>query len=876
MPILPCCADTSILPQGTRPMNISAQLNLRKIATPAIALIFFALAVFLLHTLLKQYHVSEIRQAFHAIPARGIELSILFALLSYFFLSLYDTLAFMYIGKPLPYRKIALASFISYTFANNTGSLSILASSSVRYRFYSGWGFSTLEIARIIWFCLGSFWLGYLFLAGLSFLAAPPAHILGLGFAKTFFLRFIGLLFILLVAVYLTFSLARKKPFTLINKWDLELPRLHLAIGQISIGTMDLLATAGSLYVLLPKIDLPFSGFVSLYLLAMMLGLMSNVPGGLGVFESIMLLLLTPYAKGSELISSLLLFRCIYYLLPLALAMAAMGGVEIYSRRTGVARVSSTIQKTIAVMVPQIFALGTLIAGSILLFSGTMPRLYSRISWLIGILPLPVMEFSHFLGSLAGMGLLILASGLRRRIDMAYFLTIILLVLGIVSSLLRGLDYEETTWLAILLVVLSISRGQFYRRASLLAEPIKPGWFGTLFIVLFGSIGLGFFLYRYQSYTHELWWQFSLHGDAPRFMRASIGALSVIIFFACARLLKPYHPTPSSPSQEELNLAAAITAGTQATHGYLALLGDKNLLFSDTLKSFLMYGMKGRSWIAMGDPLGEEQEKAELIWQFKNLAEHNVGWPVFYEVGSENLSTYIDLGLTVLKIGEAGQVNLAEFTLSGSTHKGLRYIHNRLTREGYHFEIIHRKEVPAILPELKAVSDEWLRDKNVGEKEFSLGFFSESYLRYFPVAVVRFQGRIKAFANLWPSGGKKELSIDLMRYSNDAPHGIMDFIFCEIMEWGKTQGYQWFSLGMVPLAGLEPEKAASMWHNIGTFIYRHGEHFYNFKGLRSYKDKFNPVWQPRYLVSPGGLHLPAILSNLTALIGGGLKKVITR
>ena len=129
---------------------------------------------------------------------------------------------------------------------------------------------------------------------------------------------------------------------------------------------------------------------------------------------------------------------------------------------------------------------------------------------------------------------------------------------------------------------------------------------------------------------------------------------------------------------------------------------------------------------------------------------------------------------------------------------------------------------------------------------------------------------------MWPSGGKKELSIDLMRYSNDAPHGIMDFIFCEIMEWGKTQGYQWFSLGMVPLAGLEPEKAASMWHNIGTFIYRHGEHFYNFKGLRSYKDKFNPVWQPRYLVSPGGLHLPAILSNLTALIGGGLKKVITR
>ena len=106
-------------------------------------------------------------------------------------------------------------------------------------------------------------------------------------------------------------------------------------------------------------------------------------------------------------------------------------------------------------------------------------------------------------------------------------------------------------------------------------------------------------------------------------------------------------------------------------------------------------------------------------------------------------------------------------------------------------------------------------------------------------------------ANLWPGGEKKELSIDLMRHSNDAPHGIMDFIFCEIMNWGKNQKYEWFSLGMVPLAGLEPEKVRSLWSNVGTFVYRHGEHFYNFEGLRRYKEKFEPVWQPKYLILPG-------------------------
>ena len=856
-------------------MFIPPKYNFRKTLTPFLAVVLFAFAIFLLHKLLKQYHINEIRVAFHSISTYKILLSFSFAALSYFVLTLYDTLAFQYIGKPLAYKKIALTSFISYTFANNTGSLSILTSSSIRYRFYSSWGFSGIEIARIVWFCMTSFWLGYLFLAGISFLAAPPAHIFSFPVAQKAILRGIGFLFLLLVGSYLITSLIRRESFKLL-KWDLTLPSPRLALGQIAVAALDLLSAAGALYVLLPEMSLPFGSFISLFLLAMMLGLISNVPGGLGVFESVMLLMLTPYAKGSDLISVLLLFRSIYYLLPLALAIAVLGGLQVHSRRADIARVSTTIQKIISVMIPQVFALATLVAGGILLFSGTMPRLYSRISWLIGIVPLPVLELSHFIGSLAGMGLLILASGLRRRLDMAYFLAIILLVLGIVSSLLMGLDYEESILLAVLLFVLSVSRRQFYRRASLLAEPIKPAWFGVLIIVLCGSIGLGLFIYRHQSYTHELWWQFAIHGDAPRFMRASVGAVAVICFFAIARLFKTYQPPPSIPHQEELDLSASIAAKAPDTYAYLALLGDKTLLFSDSRESFLMYGIKGRSWIAMGDPVGDEQETEELIWKFKNFAEHYGCWPVFYEVGSENLHRYIDLGMTVLKIGEDGRVNLAEFTLTGSKRKSLRYIHHRLAKEGYQFEIIPSGGVPFIISDLKAISDEWLIEKKVGEKGFSLGFFNERYLNNFPVAVVRSQGRILAFANLWQGGDKLELSIDLMRYSNNAPHGIMDFIFCEIMLWGKSQNFQWFSLGMVPLAGLEPGKVASLWGNIGTFIYRHGEDFYNFKGLRSYKDKFDPIWQPKYLVSPGGLQLPAIFANLTALIGGSLKKVIAK
>ena len=852
-----------------------ANMNIRKTATAVIAVILFVFATFLLHRLLKQYHFNEIRAAFHAVPMSKILGSLSFTALSYLFLTFYDTLAFRYIGNPLAYKKISLASFISYTFANNTGSLSILTSSSIRYRFYSGWDFSSIEIARIIWFCMTSFVLGYLFLAGISFLVAPPPHIFSFPLADGAVLRIIGFSFLLMLGSYLTMSSSRRKSIKFF-KWDFTLPPLRLAFGQVAVAGVDLLAVAAALYVLLPGISLPFYSFVPLFLLAIMIGLISNVPGGLGVFESVMLLMLTPYTKGSELISALLLFRFIYYLLPLVLAVSALGGMEIYGRRTDIARVSGAIQKTISIMIPPVFALAALAAGGILLFSGTIPRLADRVSWLIDLLPLSVLELSHFLGSMVGMGLIILASGLRRRLNTAYFLTIILLILGIFFSLLKGLDYEEASMLGILLLVLSVSRRQFYRQASFLSEPVNPAWLGILLILVIGSFGLGLFVYRHQSYSHDLWWQFALHGDASRFMRASVGVVAIIFFWALARLFKVYTPPAASPGREELAMAAAIAARTEDTHGYLALLGDKALLFSPTEKSFLMYGVKGRSWIAMGDPVGEEQETEELIWEFKNLAERYGGWPVFYEVGHENLYRYIDLGMTVLKIGEDGRVNLAEFTLEGSRHKGLRYIHSRLAREGCRFEIVPPAEVSSIMPDLRAISDDWLNEKKAGEKGFSLGFFSEEYLHFFPVAIVRYHGKIQAFANLWQGGGKKELSIDLMRYGNEAPHGIMDYIFCEILLWGKGQGYEWFSLGMVPLAGLEPEKIASLWGNIGTFVYRHGEHFYNFRGLRGYKDKFDPVWQPKYLVAPGDLKLPAIFSNLTALIGGSLRKIIAR
>ena len=126
-----------------------------------------------------------------------------------------------------------------------------------------------------------------------------------------------------------------------------------------------------------------------------------------------------------------------------------------------------------------------------------------------------------------------------------------------------------------------------------------------------------------------------------------------------------------------------------------------------------------------------------------------------------------------------------------------------------------------------------------------------------------------AFSNIWQGAGREELSIDLMRQVPGTPSGIMEFLFVELMLWGKEQGYRRFNLGMVPLAGLEDRALAPLWIRLGAQIFRHGEHFYNFKGLRQFKEHFDPAWEPKYLVSPRSYLLPRILANLASLISGG-------
>ncbi|HXH02734.1 MAG TPA: phosphatidylglycerol lysyltransferase domain-containing protein, partial [Candidatus Competibacteraceae bacterium] len=418
----------------------------------------------------------------------------------------------------------------------------------------------------------------------------------------------------------------------------------------------------------------------------------------------------------------------------------------------------------------------------------------------------------------------------------------------------------------------------FYRKASLLSEPFTPAWLLAIGLVALSAGWLGFFAYRHVEYSNALWWQFSFggEGEAPRFLRALVGSGALVLFFALAKLLRPARPRPARPSAAELERAAAIVAAYPRAQAHLALLGDKDLLFSENDDGLLMYGIEGRSWVAMGDPVASAPElRRELAWRFRELCEEYDGWPVFYQVRHDQLDLYLELGLTLLKIGEEARVDLPAFTLEGKAKGQLRTALRKLEREGCRFEVVPATAVPILLPQLRQVSDAWLAAKSVREKGFSLGRFDPAYLARGPLALVWREERIIAFANLWCGGGE-ELAIDLMRHLPGTPNGTMDYLFTQAILWGKVQGYAWFNLGMAPLAGLHSRSLAPLWNRFGSLVFGRGERFYNFRGVRQYKDKFGPIWEPRYLAVPGGIALPRILVNLTSLIAGGLQGVVPR
>jgi uncharacterized membrane protein YbhN (UPF0104 family) len=306
------------------------KVALKKI-TPLIGILFFGVAVWFLGQELRQYDLSEITGQLSQIPTANVVASLILSFMSYLVLTGYDGLGIAYIGERLRMNRIIRAGFISYAFSHNIG-MALVTGGSMRYRLYSLWGFTGVQVTQIVAFSALTLWVGFCTVAGLSLLFASPELPDNVPFLPLMSMQILGLILLIMVGFYLWGSIRVQKKVR-IGDCLFSFPDLTVAVQQIILASADWMMAAAVLYVLLPGSEIHFFSFLGVFLLAQIIGLFSQVPGGLGVFESVMLMYLSRYMEGSSILGMLLIYRIVYYLIPLLVAMILLGHQEYLSRR---------------------------------------------------------------------------------------------------------------------------------------------------------------------------------------------------------------------------------------------------------------------------------------------------------------------------------------------------------------------------------------------------------------------------------------------------------------------------------------------------------------------------------------------------------------
>ncbi len=816
-----------------------------------------------LKLMLQEVHLRDVRGALAAVPAWRIGAALLLTTLSYLALTGYDRIALQAIGRPLPWRISAAGSFTSYTLSHNLG-LSLLTGGSARYRIYSQAGLDLGDVAQVGAIAGITFWGGVIGTAGLALVLAPARLAVGDYAIDAGYARLVGIALLALIAVV---PILRARGVTRIGWGEatLPVPTLRQQAMLVIVALVDLAAAAGTLFVLVPGLDpASFPIFFVAYATAIVIALITHVPGGLGVFEAVMLALLPN--DHPAVFAGLLLYRICYYLLPLLIAGAGIAAAEGRRLRQPIGRGLGLLDKAGQALAPTAVTVLVFVAGFVLLVSGALPGVRGRLTDLDDLVPLPFIEGSHLAGSLVGTALLLVAPALNARLRSGFDMARLLLAGGALFSILKGFDFEEAALQIGVLAILQYARPSFYRRGGLTAEPLDWRWLFAAGAAVALSVWAGLFAYKRTTFSDDLWWRFAIDGNAPRFLRASFAAGVAVTATALWHLLSGRsRPVPSAALPDEV--ATLALAATERTDAFLAFTGDKSFIVSAAGDAFLMYRIRGRTWVVMGDPVGPAAAWSELVWAIRRACDAAGGRLCFFQASAAMLPLIVDLGLEAMKYGEEAHVALADFTLAGAQARKFRHALKRTDELGLRFAILPAADLPTVIDELRGVSDAWLDDKATHEKRFSLGAFDPDYMGRFDCAVVRRDGAIIAFANIWALPGAGELSVDLMRHLPDTPNGTMDMMFINLFDWGRAHGFERFNMGMAPLSGLPGGRLAPLWAKLGRVLFDNGERLYGFAGLRAFKAKFQPDWVPRYIAAPKRIGMAQALIDVARLVG---------
>ncbi|MDK6680074.1 bifunctional lysylphosphatidylglycerol flippase/synthetase MprF [Aerococcus sp. UMB8608] len=724
-----------------------------------------------------------------------------------------------------------------------------LTGGTLRAKFYKKAGLpaeSALQLSVMNW---AASFLGLVFLI---FLALPLAWGRDLGWPLVLALVFTLYLPAFLVADRLAWVQR------LFDRYQLQRISWRKKWGYVAVSILDWSAAlAYFLFVMsLFNPNFALSDGLLVYVVSIVVGLFSFVPGGVGAFDVTVLLLMQKAGyETANVLAGLVVLRVCYYIIPWLLASAYVFG-RWYREKTEDFHLtfwSDVLVKGLALVM--------FIGGALLVSTALAPELFDRIRFLNHLVPRLFEQLSAFITLIIGIVTLLLSLGINARVRRVYQTAMVLLPLGAGLCLVRGFSYREALLVLIVWILLYANRQQFIRASvPLTRRNIMGASLLTLLVLGVTSVAVAWHILRLKG-------ELVITVNLVHLMMSVliVVGLALLLLFSQSKKLRFQAPGPDELAAY-LELVAQY-GGTEYSH--LVRLLDKQIFFSPDREAALLYRAVGRNMLVLGDPVGQPEAFDGLLQAFASYA-HNAGMQLaYYEVSPRYLDNFCNMGYLTVKIGEAAIISLADFTFEGKKNRNRRQIRNAMEKAGLRFEVLNPPHAPELLAELKGISDAWLEGRS--EMAYSLGAFQEDYLQTSPLFVLRSDERIEAFANLMPISATN-VSIDLMRFRGDTVDNAMQMLLLQILAWAKEAGYESFDLGMAPLANVGDQTYSRSRDRVIRLVYEYGNRVYGFKGLRAYKDKFRPHWENRYLIYAEASALPQILLGLYEAVNHSYKK----
>lgn len=594
--------------------------------------------------------------------------------------------------------------------------------------------------------------------------------------------------------------------------------------------------------------DVNFSNLVLIYCVSNVFGQISLMQDGLVVSDLLQIHLLSKLIEPRAAIIAILMYRMVSSVIPWIISLIMILR-RIYDNYN-----TDQHKKQFAFNILSIF---TLIVGIILCLSVATPSILLRIKFLRRFVKKDVLVLTRFITLTSGGLLILLSQGIKKSVKKSFYIAETVLLISVFSTLLKGLDIEESIITLILGIVMYIMKDGFTEKAIKFSTKyfantiIKLSSVTVFFIFISNSVRKVNFFSSHRKYSL----QYLI--ENKKFILLYV--LFVLILSYLAQYTRTKKITFSKLTDEDFSKIGKFLdeyGGNEFSH--LVYLNDKNVYFDKTNTVMIMYRPVQNSVIVLGDPIGKKDNFVEAINDFIIYCNEYHMNVCFYEINGENLELYCDQGFRFVKVGQDATLNLNEFSLVGKKNRTWRHVINNFDKGNYEFKV--EEATDNLLSQMKVVSDKWLGNKN--EMGFSLGFFDEDYLKRTKIACIYKDNELLAFANLQPFYDNKTLSIDLMRYNRSNEDGLMDFIFIKLILWGQDNNFEKFYLGMAPLSKVGDKIYSKKKEKILNIVYNTQNKIYNFKGLRNYKDKFKPDWSNKYIAYTSDFNLPYILINV--------------